>query len=109
MTKNGTEESVIDFIIVSDDLKDEVETIIIDDERKHVLTRVTKTKKGVITVESDHNVMFTHLKLTCNKKVKEKRNEMFNLRNKECQELFKEVTTAANNDHYLSNSNLGNN
>ena len=45
MTKNGTEESVIDFIIVSDDLKDEVEAIIIDDERKHVLTRVTKTKK----------------------------------------------------------------
>ena len=102
VTKNGTEESVIDFIIVSDDLKDEVEAIIIDDERKHVLTRVTKTKKGVITVESDHNVLFTHLKLTWNKKVREKRNEMFNLRNKECQEVFKEATTAANNNHYLS-------
>ena len=102
VTKNATEESIIDFVIFSDDLKNEVESIVIDDERKHVLTRLTKTKKGVVKVESDHNVIFTNLKLTWDKKVREQRTEIFNLKNIECQKVFKEATTIENNNHYLS-------
>ena len=102
ITINGTEESVIDFVIMSDDLKHAVESIVIDEEREHVLTKLTKTKKGMVRVESDHNVIFSRLKLAWNKQVKEKRNELFNLKNRECQERFKEATNSENNNHFLS-------
>ena len=102
ITINGTEESVIDFVIMSDDLKHAVESIVIDEEREHVLTKLTKTKKGMVRVESDHNVIFSRLKPAWNKQVKEKRNELFNLKNRECQERFKEATNSENNNHFLS-------
>ena len=68
---------------MSDDLKHAIESIPIDEEREHVLSKITKTKKGVVRVESDHNVIFTCLKLAWNKKIKENRNELFNLKNTE--------------------------
>ena len=88
--------------MLSDDLKDDVESILIDDERNHVLTNIRKTKTGVKKTESDHNTIFTKLKLSWNKIFKERRIEMFNLKNKACQEVFKDATTAANNNKYLS-------
>ena len=36
------------------DLKTEVESIKIDEAREHVLTKIVRTKKGVVKVESDH-------------------------------------------------------
>ena len=41
-TVNGVERSIIDFVIVSQDLVPEVASIMIDDERKYTLTRLTK-------------------------------------------------------------------
>ena len=101
-TKNGVEESTIDFVLLSDDLKDDVDAIIIDDVRECVLTSLTKVKNGVKKTESDHNTIFTRLKFKWNMDIKEKRIEMFNLKNKSCQEAFKEATTAAVNNKYLS-------
>ena len=102
ITKNGSEKSIIDFVLLSDDLKNEVETIVIDEERKNVLTKLSKTKKGISKVESDHNTIFTHLKLSWTKRLKKQRNELFNLKNKECQEIFKEETKSINNNNFLS-------
>ena len=58
VTINSIEESIIDFVILSEDLLTEVKSIKIDDEREHVLTKISKTKKGVVKVESDHNTIF---------------------------------------------------
>ena len=58
VTKTGIEESTIDFVLFSDDLKDEIESIIIDEEREHVLTKIVKTKNGVKKTKSDHNTIF---------------------------------------------------
>ena len=102
MTKSTTEKSVIDFVILSEDLRKDVDCILIDDERKHVLTRITKNKSGVVKVESDHNVIFTKLKMQWDKKVCQQRRELFNLKNAECQKAFKEATTIENNNYYLS-------
>ena len=102
ITKKSVEESIIDFVILSEDLKKEVESIIIDDERNHVLTRISKTKKGVDKVESDHNVIFTRLKMKWDRKVSSQRNELFNLKNIECQKAFKDATTMENNKRFLS-------
>ena len=102
MTKSTTEKSIIDFVILSEDLRKDVDCILIDDERKHVLTRITKNKSGVVKVESDHNVIFTKLKMQWDKKVCQQRREVFNLKNAECQKAFKEATTIENNNYYLS-------
>ena len=104
VTKIGTEESTIDFVILSFDLKHAIESIEIDEEREHVLTKIVKTKKGVKKTESDHNTIFTRLRLAWNKKVKEERIELFNLKNKECQEKFKEATAEVTNNKYLSSA-----
>ena len=61
-TLQGIEESVIDFVIVSHDLAESVISVEIDEQRKHVLTKHTKTKHGIKSIESDHNVIVTKLK-----------------------------------------------
>ena len=94
VTVDSTEESIIDHLIISDDLKDDLESLTIDEERKHVLTKTKKTKNGVERVESEHNPLVTKFKMTWNKKIKSKRIEMFNLKNRNCQIKFKELTTS---------------
>ena len=101
-TQNTVEESTIDFVLISEDLKDEVESIEIDEERNHVLTKIVKTKKGTNRTESDHNTIFSKFKLQWNKRIKENRIEIYNLKNKDCQQKFREATQGSNNNQNLS-------
>ena len=101
-TKNTIEESIIDFVIISEDLKDEVESIEIDEDRNHVLTKIVKTKNGTNKTESDHNTIFSKFKLHWNKRIKENRIEIYNLKNKNCQQIFREATKGLNNSQNLS-------
>ena len=96
VTKESVEESIIDHLIISDDLKDIFENLIIDEERKHVLTKISKTKAGIITKESDHNVLISKFKFKWNKRSLQKRVELYNLKNVDCQKKFKEVTNNSN-------------
>ena len=54
-------------MFISDDLKDHLDTILIDDEREHVLTSIKKTKSGIKKSESDHNTIFSRFKFQWNK------------------------------------------
>ena len=90
--KNNTEESSIDIVLFSEDLKDFFVSMEIDEERKHVLKKVKKTKKGLKVKHSDHNVLFTEFNLRL-KEMEKETLESYNLGNKECQEKFKEYTT----------------
>ena len=92
VTTQRTEESVISFVLVSEDLVEKVEAVLIDDKREHVLTRITKTKDGSETKESDHNVIETRLNLSWNKENAPVTEAIFNLKNKDCQKAFKEET-----------------
>ena len=56
-TKDRIEQSVIDMLIFSYDLKEHFTFMHIDEERRHVLTRIRKTKHGIKVKESDHNVL----------------------------------------------------
>ena len=58
-TNTNIEESVIDLVLLSNDLVQNLVSITIDEEKDHVLASVTNTKKGVITHESDHNSIIT--------------------------------------------------
>ena len=92
-TINGTEESSIDVVLLSEDLADLVEEIIIDTERKHSMTKLSKIKN----VESDHNTIVTKLKINWNPKIIPQKISVFNLKNKECLKSFKEHTSKGNN------------
>ena len=102
VTKDRTEESTIDFIIFSEDLVNEIETVVIDDKREHVLTKIIKNKKGVRKVESDHHPIISKIKLAWDNNLQKHRTEIFNLKNKVCQKKFKEETSSANNNFNLS-------
>ena len=84
-TVNNIERSIIDFVIVSKDIVEDIVEMLIDDERKHVLTKLVKTKKGVVKKESDHNTIITKLNIRWKPNTKSKKREIYNLKNKECQ------------------------
>ena len=79
--KTKVEESVIDIVIISNDLWKDVESLHIDESRKHVLTRIRKTKKGIVKKESDHNVLITTFKNTFKLIKESSKTEMYNLKN----------------------------
>ena len=92
-TINGTEESSIDVVLFSEDLADLVEEIVIDTERKHSITKLSKTSN----VESDHKTMITILKLNWNPQIIPQKISIFNLKNKECLKSFLKNTSNNNN------------
>ena len=104
VTKELTEESIIDHVIISEDIQNELKSMYIDEERINVLTKIVKTKNGVKKQLSDHNPIICHFDIKWNKKVKKPRMELFNLKNKECQEKFKVLTSQTG---ILSSSLLG--
>ena len=96
VTKYRKEESVIDIVLYSNDMENLFMSLNVDEEKKHVLKSIRKTKKGIKIKESDHNVLVTEFKCEVKEeKVKEKE-EIYNLKNKECQKQFKQYTSNTN-------------
>ena len=93
VTKKRIEESIIDIVLVSNDMMAHLVEMKVDEDRKYVLTKVTKTKKGIKVQESDHNTILTEFNLKLNKTEDIKKIELFNLKNTECQEKFKAYTS----------------
>ena len=93
ITNKVKEESIIDFVIVCDQMIDMITGLQIDEEKKFVLTKYTKTKNGVKIQESDHNSLITNVKSVWNKTEAVKRKELYNLKDKKCLKRFKEMTT----------------
>ena len=109
VTKDAIEESIIDHVLITDDLKDDLISLIIDEDKTHVLNRVSKSKKkGVVTVNSDHNALISDFEIKWNTKYKRERIEMFNLKNAECQKKFKELTSEEDilSSIFTSNENI---
>ena len=92
ITVKSTEESIIDHIIISTDLVKELESVFIDEDGQHALTKIAKTKVGTISKQSDHNSIITKFNISWKKQVKSERVEIYNLKNREGQNKFKELT-----------------
>ena len=80
-------------------MEDMIRKVTIDEERKHILTRHTKTKNGVKVKESDHHTIVTEISVKWNKKKNMKTIEIYNLKDKEGLRKFMEMT---NKDSFLS-------
>ena len=96
VTVKATEESIIDHVLISTDLVEELESVLIDENGQHALTKIVKTKEGIKTKQSDHNSIVTKFNIGWNKKSKAERFEIYNLKNSEDQIKFKCLTNKNN-------------
>ena len=88
-----TGESVIDFVIVSSDMADDLVTIQIGENRRNVLTSFTKTKNGTKHIESGHNSIITQFNLQWKGKVKIPRKEIFKFNDEDGPIKLEELTS----------------
>ena len=93
VTLNKVEKSVIDYIVVCEEMKKYLEEMIIDDDRFHVLTKYAGKQGGKKKILSDHNIMFSKFSIQCEYKRKTIRKEFFNLKDKEGQAAFLKQTS----------------
>ena len=90
--KGRTEESCIDFIMVSEDLNNLLMEAVIDSNQIYTLTKYTTTKGKANIKRSDHHPIIATFKITPNIKIK-RREEIFKLRNEDGLKKFNEATT----------------
>ena len=102
ITKDGRETSVIDYILISENLSKFLIEACIDEERLYVLHRYKKTKTGNgEQILSDHNWLFIKSILKFKKSPKVTKKVIFQFRNKDSMNAFREATS---NDAVLSTS-----
>ena len=89
--ESKTEASILDFFIVNERLLPFVTKMIIDEERNFTLSNFAQIKKNGRVIETDHNGLILEMNIKMKKK-KSERVEIFNLKNRACQEVFKEET-----------------
>ena len=92
-TKDHKEQSAIDLVCISQDLIEELSSISIDEEKVYCLESIRRTKKGIQTSKSDHNSIISRFNIELEKSVKIARIERFDLKNKEAQEMFTQLTS----------------
>ena len=86
-----TEESVLDFCLINEKLLPFFKDMEIDEERNFCLTNVAQIKKNRKIIESDHNSLIIEFDIKIEGRPP-KREEIYNFRNKRCQNAFKEAT-----------------
>ena len=60
----GSEEkSIIDFLILSEDMADKLYKLVIDEDKEHALTKITRKNNVIQKVNSDHNVLISYFNL----------------------------------------------
>ena len=95
ITKEFTEKSIIDYILMSKELMEFLTHVSIDDERIHTLNRYVGKKKHTNTrqIFSDHNWLFSKFNLQFSKLAGEVRKEVFQYKNEESKRAFLEETS----------------
>ena len=81
----------MDFFVLNEKMRSFLTKVIIDDGRDFCLSNFSQLKKNKRVVETDHNLMIADFNISVPKR-KPERVELFNLRNKECQEMFSKET-----------------
>ena len=96
-TVNGVEEAVLDHVLVSRDLFEVIEKMVVDEAGAYALTKFTSKKGNSNCVkDSDHRTIITTLNLQWSSRYDEKkqdRSEIFNFKDSAGFEKFVEFTT----------------
>ena len=88
------EKSVIDYIVISEDLLTYLVEMTIDEARVDVLSRFVKTRNGNRTVKSDHNILRSRFSITFTRKKRSVRKEYFQFKNESSRAKFLEETNS---------------
>ena len=83
----NSEKGVLDFFMVCDRVLPFLAKMVIDEDKRYILTNYEKVRKGGRTSDSDHNTQFMDLDLKI-ESVKPERTEMFNFKNNDDQIKF---------------------
>ena len=86
------EQAVLDFALVSDNLKPFFSKMVIDEDRKYALSSYLNKKCR----DSDHFTITINFDIQYRKQ-KPVREEYFNFKNVECQEIFRNILNSENN------------
>lgn len=89
--ENKTEEAVLDFFIMNEKMKQFLKKMKIDEDKEFGLMNFAQMKKNGRIIETDHNGLIVDMELKV-VRGKPERRELFNLRNKACQEAFYQET-----------------
>ena len=93
VTSIGEERSILDYLLTCEVLNGYLEKMFIDDAQIFSLTKYASTKGIQKIVKSDHNLMVAFFNIQFQiSNVKKPRREVFNLKNRECQQIFTEVS-----------------
>ena len=94
-TIRGLEESIIDFMIVCEELFNFFSEMIIDESRIYSLSRYQKTKSGFKITESDHHTLVSSFDIKWNVDEDTKnRIKVFNFNDPEAQKIFHNLTSS---------------
>ena len=93
ITVDGDEKSTIDFVILSEDLVAEVDTVRTDEEQEHSLTKFTKHKGVTKVTKSDHNAIITKFNVRWSQREQKDNIKLFNLKSVDGQKQFKILTS----------------
>ena len=85
--ENRTEEAILDFYIINEKMRPFVKKMQIDESKIFSLVNTAQYKKNNRLIETDHNALILDLELNFNK-IKPRREEILNLKNKAGQEAF---------------------
>ena len=89
--ENRTEKAILDFYIINEKMRPFISKMKIDENKQFSLVNIAQQKKNKRLIETDHNALILDILLNKNI-IKPKREEIFNLKNKVCQEAFREET-----------------
>ena len=95
-TVDSVETSAIDFVIMSHDMHSHYVSLVVDEAKDHSLTSSTRTTKGTVTKESDHNSLVCNFNFKYNPHVKKHKTEIFNYNDKKGLEKFRMLTSDNN-------------
>ena len=100
------EESVLDFFVVCHLVRPHITKMVMDEEGKHILTNYEQVRYGGKASNSDHATQYVDFDFKIVTE-KPKRHEIWNLKNKDAQKIFRKSTTKTSDFTDCFDNNLG--
>ena len=94
--ENKIEDAVLDFYVVNEKILPFVKKMQIDENKQYGLINLAQLKQNKRFIESDHNALLLEIEINDGER-KPKREEIYNFRNRVCQEAFR-LETENNED-----------
>ena len=91
-TIHGEERSILDFVLVCEDLLDYFNSMMIDESRDLALTKYSTSAGNRVKKVTDHNVIYVEFNIKAKRNQKRQRSEIFDFKNPEAQVTFQNLT-----------------